>query len=195
MEQHADDVAALLDALDIPVADVVALSMGGYVALALVQLHPDRLRTLALVDTRSEADTAEGRAGRDQAIRLVLEEGRGALVAAMMRSLVAPGASVIVRARVRTMMEGTSYETTVAALRAMRDREDRTPVLGRIAVPTAVIVGEHDAITPPSSAEAMVEQVAGATLHVVEGAGHMAPMESPDAVADVLRGLFERGEA
>ncbi len=190
MERHADDLAALLDGLAIDAVDLVGLSMGGYVALAFSQLHPTRLRTLALVDTRSEADGDEARAGRDEAARRLLTHGRRDLADRMEGALLAPEASPAVRGRVRTMIEGIRYETALGALEGMKVRSDRTAFLGRVAVPAAVITGEHDAITPPAGARAMAAAIAGATYTEIAGAGHLTPMERPGAVATALRGLF-----
>ncbi len=194
MERHAADLDAVLGRLAIHRVDVVALSMGGYVALALAQLYPDRLRTLALVDTKSGPDSAEGREGRDLAIRRLLTDGRRHFAIGLISSLVAPGASDIVKARLRTMIEATPYETMIASLAAMRDRPDRSGILGRIEVPTAVIVGEHDAITPPSAAREMADLLPNGTLHIIPDAGHMSPMETPDAVATTLRTLWANAD-
>lgn len=187
MERHADDVAGLIEALGEEQADIVALSMGGYVALAMAQLHGRRIRSLALVDTRAEADSAEGRAGRDDAARRLLHDGRPAFAAALVPRLVAPGTASIVRARLLTMIERTSYETIVAALAGMRDRPDRSGILERIGVPVSVIVGELDTLTPPAAAELMASRLTHGELHVVPGAGHMSPLEAPDRVAAILR--------
>ncbi|HSF85811.1 MAG TPA: alpha/beta fold hydrolase [Acidimicrobiia bacterium] len=194
MERHGEDLVALLGALGIESADVVALSMGGYVALYLAQVYPELIRTLALVDTRAAADTSEGRAGRDEAVRRVLGEGRRSFAEGMLMVLVAPNASVTTRARMRSMMEGTRYETMVAALRGMRDRPDRTAILARIGVPTSVVVGELDAVTPPADACTMADVLPDATVTVIEGAGHMTPLEAPDRVATALRRLWARSE-
>lgn len=192
IERHADDVAAVLAALDVTDADVVGLSMGGYVALAIVERHPHLPRTLALIDTRAAADTPEGRDARDAAARRLLEEGRPAFAVSMTGTLLAPGASIHAQARVRSMIEGTRYETIVAALAGMKQRPDRARVLSTIAVPAAVIAGEDDAIVPIAEAERMAAAIPRARFHPIPGAGHLAPMEVPDQVASALRTLFAR---
>lgn len=191
MEVMADDVAALIEALGATEADIVGISMGGYVALALYELRPAMVRTLTLVDTRATPDSPEARSGRDDLIARVLAEGRTALATAMLGSLLGPRASEIVRARVRSMVEGTRYETIVAALTGMRDRADRSELLPHIAVPTMVAVGEHDSITPPPQVRAMAEQVPGARTTVIRGAGHLTPIEKPDEFNSALMELFE----
>ncbi len=193
MERHADDLAAVIDALGIEMVDLVGLSMGGYVALAFTQLHPSRLRTLALVDTRAEGDGEEARVGRNEAARRLLTHGRADLAVRMEGALLAPAAPPAVRARIRTMIEDIRYETVLAALEGMKVRSDRTSILGRISVPVAVITGAHDLITPPESARAMAAAISGARFTEIPGAGHMAPMEAPGAVANALRTLFTEG--
>lgn len=193
MERHADDLAGLLDALGVDRVDLVGLSMGGYVALAFAERHPGRLRTMALVDTKATADTPEGKAGRDAAVARLIDGGRAAFAAEMATVLLGPDAGPMLHARVRQMIESTRYETIVAALVGLRDRGDRTAVLAGSMVPVAVVVGEHDGVTPPAAAEAMVALREEATLHVVPGVGHLTPIEAPDAVAGVLQGVFDRG--
>ena len=190
MERHADDLAAAVRALGVGAADVVALSMGGYVALALLERHPTSVRSLALVDTRSEADSEAARKGRDTAAAKLLAQGRSALAGDQLAALLAPSASNLARARLRSMIEGTRYETLIAALEGMKRRADRTDVLARAHIPVAVVVGERDTLTPPAEAQAMANRIAGARFTVVPGAGHLTPIEAPEALESALRGLW-----
>lgn len=192
MDRHAADLAGVLDLVSEEQADVIGLSMGGYVAMAFAERYPERLRSLALVDTRSGADSEEAKEGRDTMARELVLEGRVPIAVAMQAGLLGPDATVSVQARLRTMIEGCRYETIVGALGGMRDRPDRTGVLGTIQVPSAVIVGEHDAVTPPAEAEQMVAELADAVLTVVPGSGHMSPIEQPATVNAALRALLER---
>jgi 3-oxoadipate enol-lactonase len=186
MEALAADLAALIDGLGQNQADVVSLSMGGYVALALWELYPELVRSLALLDTRPEADTPEARQRRDEMARHTLERGRGWLAETLTEALLAPGASLSARARLRSMVEGTRYETIVAALAGMRERPDRRFLLHSISVPTLVVVGEQDRLTPPESARAMSEEMPGSHLVVIPEAGHLTPVERPQDVNEAL---------
>jgi pimeloyl-ACP methyl ester carboxylesterase len=192
MEQHAADVAAVLDLVSEEQADIVGLSMGGYVALAFAEMYPGRLRSLALIDTRAGADSEEGKAGRDAAVARVLADGRSALAEGLEAGLLGPEPSPAARARLRTMIEGCAYETIVGALAGMRDRTDRTHVLDSIAVPSAVMVGEFDAVTPPAEAEQMADAIANAELIVIPRSGHLGPIENPPAVTAALRSFLSR---
>lgn len=189
MEALADDVASLITALGVPSADIVALSMGGYVALALWERHPDTIRSLALLDTRSGADSDAGRAGRAEMAELVTAEGAVGLVPRL-GGLLAPGAPLRPRARLRGMVEAVPTETIVAALEGMARRPDRTGILAGISVPTLVVVGEEDGLTPPETAEHMAGEIPGARLEVIPGTGHLPPIEAPDAVNEALRAFW-----
>jgi 3-oxoadipate enol-lactonase len=192
MERHAADLVGVLDIISEERADIVGHSMGGYVALAFADNYPERLRSLSLVDTRAGADTDEGKKGRDAMAERVIGEGRAALAASMQQALLSPSASSRARARLGTMIENCPYETILGALAGMRDRPDRSSVLESISVPTTVLVGEHDTVTPLESALALAEAIPGATLVKIPDAGHVAPIEQPHAVSTALTGLFQR---
>jgi pimeloyl-ACP methyl ester carboxylesterase len=181
LEDHADDLATFLTKTSVVAGvDLVGLSMGGYVALAFAQRYPDQVRSLALLDSRATADTAEA---------LVVREGRSAFAATLIDALFAEEASPWLRARVRTMIEGTPAETIVAALEGMKQRPDRTQVMAHAQIPMAVIVGEHDRWVSVDDAQRMAEST-GASFTVVPGAGHMTPIEQPGAVVSALRALW-----
>lgn len=200
MDTMADDVSAVIRTLTDDPVDVVGLSMGGYVAQALVAQHPELVSSLALVDTRAAGDTDEQREGRDGAIRTVLTEGRAAIAATMCGRLLAPREAEdphgqILRARVHTMIESLPVETIVADLRGLRDRRDRSATTSAVTVPVLVMVGEHDAITPPSETAAWAATIPGAEQVVVPGAGHLPPMENPAEFVRVLGGFWDRLDA
>jgi pimeloyl-ACP methyl ester carboxylesterase len=190
LDEHADDVARIMDHLGIERAAVAGLSMGGYIAFALARRHPHRLVRLVLADTRSAVDSAEGRRGRDENIALVRSEGVPPLVERLLPKLLSPNASPEVVARVRALGGRQTPEGIGAALAAMRDRTDATPILAGIAIPSLVIVGEADAISPPAEAHAMAAAIPQAEVAVIAGAGHLANLEAPAAfMAAMLRFL------
>jgi 3-oxoadipate enol-lactonase len=190
---YADDVAALLDVLKIERAVVVGLSMGGYVALAFAERHRDRLAGLVLMDTKATPDDAAGRKGRDDAIATITADGTSKPVATMMEKLFASDTPAELRERVLAMMQRATPSAMIAALGAMRDRPDRTALLPQlVATPTLVMVGNEDQLTPPDANRAIAEAVPGADFVMVEGAGHLAPMERPQTVNEALQAFLDR---
>lgn len=194
MERHADDLASLLDVLEVDVVDFVGHSMGGYVALVFAERYPKRIRTLAMVNSKSTADDDQAKAGRDMAAIKAVIQGRAALGRDMADGLLADGASPWLKARVETMVEGTRAETIVAGLEGMKLRTDRTAALASLHAPMAAIVGVEDQSAPVAGAEEMVAVAPSGELTVIPGAGHLAPIENPDAVAHALAALWARAE-
>jgi 3-oxoadipate enol-lactonase len=191
IDAHADDLAETIAALGHDRADVAGQSMGGYVAFALWRRHPEVVRSLVLVSTRAEADSPEARAGRDANVDLVRERGTIALADRMLPNLLTEGAGEGVRARVLPMFEETPSATAIADLIAMRDRPDSTSTLATISVPALVVHGAEDAIVPLPSAREMAARIPGSRFVAVPGAGHLSPMENPQAINDAMAGFLE----
>lgn len=191
MEALAEDVAGLVDALGFAQADIVGLSMGGYVALALWEAYPALIRTLVLVDTKAGADSEEGKAGREAQAQAVVAEGRASLAAKLVGALLAPAHDLTAAARLRTMVEAAPVETIVGSLRGMAARPDRTELLPAIGVPTLVISGEEDALIPPLDSHEMSSAITGSEFVLIPGAGHLGPIERPDAFTEALRGFWQ----
>lgn len=191
MEMLADDIAGLLEALGAGSADIIGLSMGGYVALALWELRPDLVRSLALVDTRAVADAPDARAARDAMIDRILDGGRAGLADEMVLRLLRREPSRRAQARLRSMVESTRYETLVAAIEGMKERKDRTAILPTISVPSVVIGGEEDELIPPTQIRELAAAIPGARTTIVPRAGHLTPIEQADPVNQALIELFE----
>jgi pimeloyl-ACP methyl ester carboxylesterase len=191
VDQMADDVAELLDAVAIAGPVVLGgLSMGGYVALAFVRRHAGRLRGLILADTRADADSREGKANRDRLIVFARSHPVGDVVGEVLPKLLGD----TTRARrpevveeVRRMASVQSAEGIIGALQALRDRPNSTPLLAGIRVPTLVLVGSEDVLTPPAVAQAMAAAIPDARLARIEWAGHLANLEQPEAFNVALR--------
>ena len=189
MDRYADDACCLLDYLGIDRAVVCGLSMGGYVALALLRRHPARVRALVLADTRATPDDDAGRVRRDELIAVAREHGAAAVAARQIDGMV--GRQTRERApellaRIRAMLERAPVDGIVGALTAMRDRPDATAMLSSIAVPTLLIGGTDDVITPPRTMRELQAQIRDSTLELLEGAGHLSNLERPAAFNQVL---------
>jgi pimeloyl-ACP methyl ester carboxylesterase len=186
MSAMAADALALLDSLNVESAVVGGVSMGGYVALALARLDPGRVRGLVLVDTQATADDEAGRARREAVAVDVTQNGVAGLVAGMLPKLLAVGTNDGVRQRIESMMLKQDARGVAAASRGMGARVDSKDLLARFSGPTLVIVGEHDAITPPAKAKEMADLVNGAQLEIVPDSGHLTNLEQPAAFKRLL---------
>src|SRR5690349_9257645 len=180
MNRMAQDVAALLDQLEISRAVVGGLSMGGYVALAFYKQFPSRVRALVLADTRAQADTDEGKQNRFQQAEKARSEGMAGIADSMLPKLLTPETvskhPEIVK-RVRDMMLKTKPEGAAGALLGMAEREDQTGLLAQIACPTLILAGREDPITPVADSEKMQREIAGSRLVVIENAAHVSNLE------------------
>jgi pimeloyl-ACP methyl ester carboxylesterase len=193
MECIADDAVAVLDHAGISQAFVCGCSMGGYAAFALWRRHPERVRGLVLMDTRAEPDSEEARRNRALLAEKVLREGAQAAAEAFLPRLL--GATTQrerpeVVERVRATILGTSPRGIADALAGLAARADSRPTLREVRVPTLVVCGEEDVLTPPSDAEALRAGMAGARLAVVPKSGHLPSLENPDTLLPVLEGFL-----
>lgn len=192
VDQYADDLAQLLNHLSIDHAVVCGLSMGGYIAMAMWRRHRDRVLALVLCDTKAGADTEEGRRKRDDLAATAQREGSAKIAELQLPGMVGKTtrekrADIVDRAR--AMMGRQPVAGIVGALTALRDRPDSTETLGTVSVPTLVVVGDEDVLTPVAEAEGIIKALgpeAQATLEIVQGSGHASCMERPAAVTHVL---------
>lgn len=183
LDEHADDLLALLRHLGLERAIIGGLSMGGYVTFAIYRKAPQRFAAMVLADTRAEADSEDARAARIELQGAARQRGVEAVLDAMMPKLIGPSArhAGTVEPRVRAIAAANGAEGIIDALEALRTRLDSTSTLASIRCPVLVIVGAEDALTPPAVAEGMVRAIPGARLSVVPGAGHMSNLEQPEA--------------
>lgn len=196
IDDHADDVARLIEDLEAGPVDVGGLSMGGYVLFALRRRHPELVRSLILMSTRAAADSPEARRTRDEQAALVRSRGTGALAEKLLPRMLTAEAGEQVRGLVLEMIEETSGETAGADLIAMRDRPDSTPDLPSIAAPTFVLHGAEDQIVPADEARAMAAAIPGAQFSAIPRGLHLAPLElASDANVDLQLFLGRLSEA
>jgi pimeloyl-ACP methyl ester carboxylesterase len=191
VEGMADAVARKLDALGVAGPVVLGgLSMGGYVAFAFARKYPDRLAGLILADTRAEPDDDAAKANRDKMIGFAATNPASAVIEQMLPKLL--GATTHARRpelvdQVRRIGSAQRPAGIIAALQVLRNRPDSRPTLKAIHLPTLVIVGGEDALTPPSAAEGMAKGIAGARLVILGEAGHLSNLERPEAFGDAVR--------
>ena len=189
LEEFARAVLGDMDAAGIDKAVVVGLSMGGYVAFRLHSLAPERIAGLVLADTRAVADDDAGKAKRtDQAAR-ARNEGLGWLEEAMLPALLGETTrreKPDVVAKVSQLMSQANPEGVARALEAMRERPDSTLDLSTIRVPTHVIVGDEDTLTPVNESGRICAEVEGARLSLIPGSGHLSNLEAPETFNEVM---------
>jgi len=195
MAAYAEELAGLLDALGLERVVLGGLSMGGYVALAFLRQYPDRVAALILADTRAAADTPEVFARRTDQQDQVARQGTTALIELLLAGLLCDGTRaqrLELVEQVRRLM-ANPVAGYIGALEAMKHRPDATGELASIQVPTLVVIGEHDALSPPAVAREMAGAIAGAVLAVLPDAGHLSNLEAAEefnaAVGDFLERL------
>ncbi len=183
LEAYAGDVADQLDTAGITRAAFVGLSMGGYVLLRLLALDPKRVAALVLADTRVTPDTPVVAGRRDAQIARVRAEGLGWLPEVMLSGLLGSetrSKNPALVQQVDTWIREADPLGIEHALLAMRDRPDSTSLLSRIRVPTLVLAGEQDILTPPGEALTTARAMQ-AHFKMLSGAGHLSNLEAPAA--------------
>jgi pimeloyl-ACP methyl ester carboxylesterase len=196
MDAAADAVAALAADLGLRRVVVAGLSMGGYVAFALQRRHPALFRALVLCDTRAGADSEEVRRGRLQAAARVVRDGTDEFIDGLVPKLFSPrtvaGRPQLVAA-VRDMMAEATPSAVAAALLGMAARPDASGQLREVSVPALVVVGEDDSISPVTEVQLLARAIPGASLEIINDAGHLPNLENPAAfnssLARFLSGL------
>jgi pimeloyl-ACP methyl ester carboxylesterase len=195
IDGFADLVAGLVAHLGLGPVVVGGLSMGGYVAFAVLRRHPELVSGLVLADTRPGPDTPEVAERRTNQQRQVASEGTANVVESMLGTLLSDQTRTDrpdVVERARALMLANPPAGVIAALEAMKGRGDSTPLLATIDVPVLVVVGEHDGPAPPDVAAEMADAIPGARLEVVPGAGHLSNLEAPEAFNRALESFLTR---
>jgi pimeloyl-ACP methyl ester carboxylesterase len=189
VDDYADDAAALLEALGIGRAVIVGLSMGGYAAFAFWRRHRDRVRALVLCDTRAGADSEDARAARREMQELAQSAGSSAIADRMIGGMVGPSTRTNhpeLVDELHRMMSVAPVAGVVGALDALMGRPDSTPTLATIDVPSLIVVGDEDVLTPVKESRAMHLAIPGSRLEIIAGAGHVSNAERPATFNHVL---------
>jgi 3-oxoadipate enol-lactonase len=183
MNTFAADLATLMDALGMPRAILCSLSMGGYAAFAFLRAYPQRVAGLILADTKPTADDEAGKANREQVALLAESQGTDAIADLQIPKLLSEYTRQHhpeIESRVRRMIASATPRGIAAAARGMALRQDSTDLLSSINFPTLVLVGEHDALTPPSIAQAYAQHIPDSQFAVIPHAGHLSNLEQPE---------------
>jgi pimeloyl-ACP methyl ester carboxylesterase len=195
MEIFVDDLIALLNHLSIEKAVLCGLSMGGYIALRTFERHPERVAGLILCNTKSEPDTNEAKVKRTAAMNLIKTEGTRVFGEYFAKDVFCSKtfenksdtiefAKQIIRANSSLGICGTQL--------ALASRTDTTPILSAINVPTCIIVGEQDKLTPPSTAQTMHKKITGSELHILPNAAHMSNLENANDFNETIIAFLKK---
>lgn len=194
---YGDEVFKALDDAGVGEVVVAGISLGGYVAMAMIQADPQRVRGLGLLDTKAEADREHTRSTRER-IAETVQGAAGSRAVAPMVGTSLGDTSHAERPRlvadVRARLDAAPVGAIVDAQRAMADRPDSSDALrawGRLGRPALVLRGDEDGQASADSAQVMA-QATGTDVVTVRGAGHLSALEDPDAVVEALQGLYER---
>lgn len=195
LDDHANDVIALMDELRIDRAAIAGVSMGGYIAFRIASRFPERVAALLLIDTRAEGDSPDAREKRAAARQKVEAEGTAGLVDEMFPKMLTEQTrrnpqDERVRAVLRMMTRATP-EGVAQALRALAERPDSIDMLPSIVVPVLIVVGSDDALTPPADARRMSEAIPGAQLVVISNAAHLSNLEQPEQFNTAVERFLE----
>ncbi|HKC39287.1 MAG TPA: alpha/beta fold hydrolase [Gemmatimonadales bacterium] len=195
MAAYAADFAGLLDGMMTPQGVFCGLSMGGYIVFELLRRFPARVRAAILCNTKAAADAPETKRGRDALAARTKQEGMSAVVDELINRVLAR----VTRERrpdvvqeVTAMILRQHVPGIVGALHAMRERPDSTPLLGEIRVPVLVIAGDDDPIAPAEGMKEMARAIPGAQFVLIPEAGHLSPVEQPQAVGAAINAFLAR---
>jgi 3-oxoadipate enol-lactonase len=182
IELFVDDLVALLDHLEIAKVILCGFSMGGYIALRAIERNPDRFSALVLCDTMSAADSNEAKIRRANSVKVVKKEGGAKFTEGFLKAVFASqtfdNKPYVVDEIRRTILSNPPLGIC-GSLLAMAGRTDTTEALSKISVPTLIMAGEHDTVTPPSAAKVMHGRIPNSRLHLIENAAHMSNLENP----------------
>jgi 3-oxoadipate enol-lactonase len=182
LEFFVDDLMGLLDHLVIKTTVLCGLSMGGYIALRAVERYPERFHGLVLCDTKSEADTSEGRVKRAASLKAVKTAGVDQFAEGFVKGVFAETTfreNPDIVEKVKTIIKANSPIGIGGTILALASRTDTTSVLAKLKVPTLILCGEHDALTTPGDARFMHDRIKDSVMHLVPNAGHLSNMENP----------------
>ncbi|MGD1046452.1 MAG: alpha/beta fold hydrolase [Bacteroidota bacterium] len=195
IELFVDDLIALLDHLLIEKAVLCGLSMGGYIALRTFERHPDRVCGLILCDTKSEPDTNAAKIKRTVTMKAVKAAGVQPFAEDFVRAIFwektfEKNPSII--AFIKQIICANSQRGICGTLLALAARTDTTQALSSINIPTCIIVGEHDKLTPPSDAQTMHTMIEGSELYILPHAAHMSNLENVQEFNEKLLAFLKK---
>ena len=196
IDLFADDLLSFMDALKINQAIICGLSMGGYIALNAIARFPKRFHKLILSDTQCVGDSSEAKEKRYKTIELLNNGGLKQWLTAFEKNLFIESSFVEKENEVeeiRSMMLTNPIYTLVSTLKALAERKDTCALLKDISVPTLIICGESDSITPLAKSQQLNTEIKSSVLKVIPEAGHLSNVEQPDIFNKYLSEFVQEG--
>ena len=195
MEAFVWDLYSIIDGLHIEDPIICGLSMGGYIALRAIEKEPERFAGLILCDTKSEADNNDGKITRSNAIDKINVEGVESFVNDFVPSCFhkkTPERDPEMYERIFNSCKNQNSVGVKGSLIAMLSRRDTSKNLQNIKVPTLLLVGKKDSLTPPGKMKDMAKPIKKSKFYIVPKAGHMAPLENPEFVNEKISKFLEK---
>ena len=190
IESFVDDIEMIVDELKLDRPLICGLSMGGYISLRTLERMPQKFSAAILCDTRSEADNNDGKLKRAVSIKRINTEGLSPFVRDFITNCFGDDFKRNKKDILEKIIAKSSDFDPVGVkgcLLAMLSRIDTTPGLGKITIPTLLICGEQDALTPPQTMKEMFHKIKNAEFIEITNAGHMAPIENPTEVNKAIK--------
>lgn len=194
MEELADDLAELLDDIQIKKCSYCGLSMGGYVGWEFWLRHPQRLESFILCDSNAKCDTPDAAQNRLKTADRIEAENSCAFMAEIMKknlmtnqTLASAESTDSVFSRYRKMVTENNPSGVASVARGMAQRKNFTNLLQTVQIPMLVLAGELDLLSPPEAMKELTDAIPNAQLALIPNAAHLAPMEQPESVNQAIR--------
>jgi 3-oxoadipate enol-lactonase len=189
IDLFGDDLITFMDKLDLNKVIICGLSMGGFIALNAYGRFPDRFEALILCDTQCIADTPEVRRKRYQVMEEIAVDGvknfnEGFIKSVFHEDSLADKVDLV--EKLRSVVFSNSQHIIIMGLTALAERSETCSILSEIVIPTLIICGREDEVTPLSQSQFMNANIEGSVLHVIDNAGHVSNLEQPDAFNSIL---------
>lgn len=179
----AQDLIDFMDALNLKTAIVCGLSMGGYILMNAVHYHPERFAGIILCDTQCIADSSEAKVGRTNAITTIKAGGLEDFAAGFVKKIFSNKTldqNLELITQIKDVILSTSTKTITATLRALAERDEMCTKLVMLNVPTLILCGDGDVVTPPNQSELLQKNLNGSILYQIKDAGHMSNLEQSE---------------
>jgi len=180
LTDFADNLVQFMDALKIEKANVCGFSMGGYILLNAMERYPFRFESIILCDTQCAADSKENAQKRFDTIQDIEKKGLEEFTDEFLKKVFSNHAEIETTERMKQVILSNSPQAIIAALKAMAGRKETCSGLKNILVPTLVLCGEEDTLTPVAVSEFLFESIPNAEMHVIKNAGHLSNLEQPE---------------